>query len=85
MDRSDVGGRVPLCGVLEEALSAIADDSGLEPDVQERLCARLRALQAGFCGGRQDCGGCDREFACRQVVRMLFHANGLTPPSAGEP
>lgn len=80
MDRSEAGGMVPLCGVLEEALSAIVGDSGLEPDVQERLCTRLRALQAGFCGGRRDCTVCDRGFACRQVVRMLFHANGLTPP-----
>lgn len=85
MDRSDAGGVVPLCGVLEEALSAIAGLSVLEPEVQDRLCIRLRALQAGFCGGRQDCGDCDRAFACRQVVRMLFHANGLTPPPAQEP
>ncbi|MCW2245921.1 hypothetical protein M2352_001512 [Azospirillum fermentarium] len=69
-----------MCGVLEEALSTITKTSGLEPDVRKTLCARLRALQAGFCGGRQDCRGCDRGFSCRQVVRMLFHANGLIPP-----
>lgn len=72
-----------VCGVLEAALAAVTGNGDVPGDTRDRLCARLRTLQAGFCAGRQDCGVCDRGFACRQVVRMLFHANGL-PPLEGE-
>lgn len=68
-----------VCGVLEAALAAVIGNEDVSGDTRDRLCARLRALQSGFCAGRHDCGVCDRGFACRQVVRMLFHANGIPP------
>jgi len=89
MDKTDAGGtEAPFkdsagetaCGVLDAALAAINGDATLSPATRERLAARLQALQAGFCAGRRGCGGCDRAVACCQMVRMLFHANGIPPP-----
>lgn len=88
MDKTEAGGtgadhddtaETAVCGVLETALAAVTGHEDLPADTRDRLCARLRALQAGFCAGRRDCGLCDRGVACRQVVRMLFHANGILP------